>query len=449
MTAVAMSPEDAMAARVRLADEIAAPAVRSVRFSGLVALALLVVIVGLAVFVPIASGTVAMGQLAVDGERKMVQHASGGIVSAILVKEGDQVVEGQVILRLDPVQAGAAAGAATSEVDSLRAEEAVRLAESAGRASIAYPQDILARAREPAVSSLLSAETAAFNARTSLARSQERQLDTQLAQTAASVTAAQSDRRSQAAQAALLSEEIAGLRPLLERGLALRSRVLGLERSLEEANGRIASLDAELVRLNARAEEMRSLRARVEIDRRSEAADALRTVRADLAAALGRRTSTQDTLQRTEVRAPTSGVVMAMRVATVGGVVEAGQPLMEIVPQVGGLVVRARVKPDQADNVRQGLAATVRFDAGGRRSAERVEGRVQSISADALTDPRTGEPYFEVRIAVPEAEAAKVPSEVVAPGLPAEVLIETGSHTMLDYLFSPIEHAMFRSMRDS
>ena len=137
---------------------------------------------------------------------------------------------------------------------------------------------------------------------------------------------------------------------------------------------------------------------------------------------------------------------MAMRVNTMGGVVEPGQPLLEIVPQSDLLVARVRILPSDADNVRQGMEATVRLSAGGGRQPVQVEGSVQSISADALTDSRSGEAYFEARIAIPDDPS--IPREVLAPGLPAEVLIKTGQHTILDYLFSPIERAMFQSMRD-
>jgi HlyD family type I secretion membrane fusion protein len=169
-------------------------------------------------------------------------------------------------------------------------------------------------------------------------------------------------------------------------------------------------------------------------------------LRASLGELLDRQLAADDTLQRTDVRAPIDGVVMAMRVNTIGGVVEPGQPLLEIVPQSDLLVARVRILPSDADNVRQGMSATVRLAAGGRKPVQ-LEGSVQSISADALTDNRSGESYFEARIAIPHDDT--IPREVLAPGLPAEVLIKTGEHTILDYLFSPIERAVFQSMRDT
>lgn len=448
MNTAAVSIKDIAAARRALVNELAMPAIRSVRFSGVFALILFVGLVLLAVFVPIASGTLANGQITVDGDRKVVQHASGGIVSAILVKEGDVVAEGDVVMRLDAIQAGAAAGVINSQVDSLRAEEAVRTAEATGKITVNFPADLLSRRDDTTVAALLTAEEAAFNTRLELAKSQADQLDQQLVQIDQSIAAAKSEGIAQAAQAKLFDEELSTLKPLLEKGLTVKSRVLGLERSLEDSRGRIASLDSESKRLAAKALETRAVRARIEIDRQAEAAEALRKLRADLAEALDKQAATEDTLQRTEVRAPISGVVMAVRVTTIGGVIESGQPLLEIVPKSGRLIARVRIHPKDADDVRQGMKATIRLQAGGTRSPPHVEGVVQSISADALADQRTGESYFEARVAIPVEEVAKVRSDVLAPGLPAEVLIKTGEHTILDYLLAPIERAAFQTMRD-
>ena len=439
--------QDPSTARRALAEELARPATRSVRTSGLVAAALLAALLAICVFVPIASGTLALGQLAVDGERKVVQHPSGGIVAEILVREGDAVKEGDVVLRLNAVQAGAAAGVVSSQVDALRAEEAVRMAEATGATSVVFPAELLTRRKDPNVNAVLTAERAAFAARRALARSQAEQLDQQLVQIDKSIASAQAGRATQQRQAELYEKELSALQPLMEKGLTVKSRLLGIERSLEGARGEVDSLASEIMRLEARATETRGLRARIEVDRRAEAAEALRTLRSSLGELLERQLAAEDTLQRTEVRAPIDGVVMAMRVSTIGGVVEPGQPLLEIVPQSDLLVARVRILPSDADNVREGMLATVRLSAGGGRQPVQVEGEVQSISADALTDSRTGESYFEARVAMPQDTS--IPRGALAPGLPAEVLIKTGEHTILDYLFSPIERAMFRSMRDT
>ncbi len=443
----AASADQASPERV-LAEELAGPATRSIRRSGAIAASLLVALLAIAAFVPIESGALAMGQLAVEGERKVVQHPSGGIVSEILVSEGEVVMEGDVVLRLNAVAAGAAAGVIDTQVDALRAEEAARMAEIAGSAEIVFPPELANRKDDPRVAAVMLAETSAFEARRALAVSQKQQLTQQLDQLEESMSAAAASRAAQQAQAELLQEELAALQPLLEKGLTVKSRVLSLERALEAARGEVAALDAERRRLAAKREETRSLRDRIDMDRRAEASEALRKLRAELSATLERQLATSDTLARTDVRAPTSGVVMALNVTTVGGVVEAGQPLLEIVPQSKRPVVRARITPREADNVREGMAAVVRLDAATTRVPATVEGVVHSVSADALSDPRTGEPYFEVRITLPQDEISRAPKEAIAPGMPAEVLIKTGSHTIVEYFFSPVERAMFRALRD-
>jgi HlyD family type I secretion membrane fusion protein len=433
-------------ARRALAEELARPATRSVRTSGFVAAVLFVALLGLSVFVPIASGTLAMGQIAVEGERKVLQHASGGIVAEILVREGDAVKQNDIVLRLNAVQAGAAAGVLNAQVDALRAEEAVRMAEATGVASVTFPAELLERREDPSVNAILTAESAAFDARNALARSEVEQLNQQLVQIDKSILSARAGRTTQQRQANLYEQELGALRPLMEKGLSVRYRLLDIERAAEGARGEVESLGSEIKRLEARAAETRGLRDRIDVDRRAEAAEALRTLRASLGELLDRQLAADDTLQRTDMRAPIDGVVMAMRVNTIGGVVEPGQPLLEIVPQSDLLVARVRILPSDADNVRQGMSATVRLAAGGRKPVQ-LEGSVQSISADALTDNRSGESYFEARIAIPHDDTT--PREVLAPGLPAEVLIKTGEHTILDYLFSPIERAVFQSMRDT
>lgn len=452
MTALVASPSPATPSsdaeiRARLAEELAAPARRSVRLMGIIAIALFVILGLLCSLVPIASGALADGRLEVQGERKVVQHPSGGIVANILVKEGQTVKAGEVLVRLDGVQAGAAVGIVSSKLDALHAEEAVRLAEIKGLSKPEFPKDLTARSSNPAVAAMLANERSAFEARRSEAEAIGNRLGEQLQQAEATRHGAGEQLIAVRAQAELLRSEYASVQPLEAKGLVLRSRLLALQRSIAQADGQIAALESDIAAAEAKIRELRTQRAQVEVSRRADAADRLRVIRSELSQSSEQSVAANDTLQRTEVKAPIDGVVMAMRVATEGGVVSAGQPLMEIVPQSIGLVATVRVRPADADNVRAGQVAIVRLGASTR--SPQVEGVVESISADALTDERTGISYFEARVTVPPEAAAKAPRDLIAPGLPAEVLIRTGAHTVLEYLFKPVEDAAFRSMRDS
>lgn len=435
--------------RRKLIDDLTRPARRSVRLSKWIAFLLLTAVVAGFGFAPIESGTVANGQLIVDGDRQVVQHGEGGLVAEILVKEGGRVAAGDVLLRLDPIQAGAAAGLVASEIYSLRAEEAVRAAEMAGAEQVEFPAYLLSLKSDAEIAQILSAQEGAFDARRSLAASERRRLAEQLRQIEQSRVSRAAEHQAAMEQAELLATELAGLETLLEKGLTQRPRVLGVERLLSEARGQAVSLEAEMQRLDAEAAETRTRRGQVEANRRAEAADALRTVRADLSAAHDRQAAASDTLKRTEIVAPTSGIVMDIGVNTIGGVIGAGEPLMAIVPQTEGLIIRARISPRDADDVRVGMDATVRFNAGGGRSAHRADGIVETVSADALVDERTGESYFEAQISVAPEAANAIPSELLAPGLPADVLIRTGESTAFRYFLGPIEDVMFKALRES
>ncbi len=435
-------------ARRAAIDDLVTPARRSVRISKWIAFLALAALTGIIGFMPLASGVVARGQLIVDGDRKVIQHAEGGMISELLVGEGDLVEAGDVLVRLDQVQADAAADTVNTQIDNLLAEEAVRQAEMSNASKVSFPAALTERTNIARVRASIEAQENAFRTRRLLADSQRQQLSEQADQINQRIASTQAEQAAAEEQAGLLSEELDGLKTLLEKGLTQRPRVLAVERTLSETRGRIASLSGELGRLTAELAETNTQHAQIDIDRRAKAADALRTVRSELSELVGRQATTSDTLRRTEITAPTSGVVMDVQINTIGGIIGPGEPIMDIVPNGQAIVVLARITPNEADDIRKGMKAIVRFDAGGARSAPRLEGIVRSSSADALRDERSGETYFEVRVDVPASEAEKAPEELMAPGLPAEVLIQTGEQTPFRYIVNPIQSAMFKAMRD-
>jgi HlyD family type I secretion membrane fusion protein len=180
----------------------------------------------------------------------------------------------------------------------------------------------------------------------------------------------------------------------------------------------------------------------------ADAADALRKIQADLVQVTEKLAAAKRLLARTDIRAPVSGTVVGLSLTTVGGVVRPGEAVMDIVPSGERLVIRARIPPMHADDVQPGQGAFVRFDAAGTRTASTVEGRVQKISADALSDQRSGASYFEAIVTIPQSEAARLPQSILKPGLPAEVLMKTGERTALSYLLAPITRATFHAMRE-
>jgi HlyD family type I secretion membrane fusion protein len=246
----------------------------------------------------------------------------------------------------------------------------------------------------------------------------------------------------------MLDDEITGLQSLYEKGYATKARLLAMKRAASQLRGERASLQADSAKLRTKQSEVRILELQADREAQSEAANALRMIDGQLAEIEDKLAAAKQVLDRTQIRAPVNGIVVGMRPTTIGGVIGRGEPLMDVVPDAGRLVVVARVSPREADKLHVGQRATVRFDGSQSRDAPVVQGTLQKFSADALSDARTGALYFEAEIAVPEQQKRRLPSDLLKPGVPATVLIKTGSRTMLGYLFEPILRAHFRALRE-
>ena len=403
----------------------------------------------LAALVPIDSGAMAPGIEQVENKRKTVQHLDGGIIRAIHVREGSVVKAGQPLLTLDDTTARLNVSVYQSQSDALRAEQAALRAQLIGEGEIEFPADLLARSNDPVVGSILRSQRAAFAARRDNVLGRQAQLSQQVGQLSDQIGGDLAGSQARSEQLRLIEDEIADVEKLYAKGFATKPRLLALQRAAAGLRGERAALHAESAKLRGQQSEVRILSLQAERESAADAANALRNLESQLAEVEDKLTAAKQVLARTEIRAPVSGAVIGMRPTTVGGVIQAGEALMDVVPNGGRLVVVARVSPRDADNLRVGLPAQVRFDGSGARDAPVVEGTVQKFSADALTDPKTGETYFEAEVAVPEKAKRALPTELVKPGVPATVMIKTGQRTVLGYLFAPILRARFRALREN
>jgi HlyD family type I secretion membrane fusion protein len=234
---------------------------------------------------------------------------------------------------------------------------------------------------------------------------------------------------------------------LLAKGYATKTRLLALQRAAAQLRGERAGLYADSAKLRTKQSEVRILSMQAQQDSATDAANALRTIEGQLSQVEDKLNAAKQVLARTEIRAPVAGVVIGLRPTTIGGVIRPSEPLMDVVPEGGNLVVTARVTPRDVDNLHVGQKAVVRFDGSGARDAPVVEGTLQKLSADALTDQR-GQPYFEAEVGVPEQAKRSLPPELLRPGGPATVLIKTGRRTLIGYLFAPILRARFNAVRE-
>lgn len=435
-------------ARDDLANELSHSSHRISRRLGLVGGVATAIIIGIAAIVPIDSGALAPGYEMVENKRKTVQHLDGGIIRKIHVKEGSTVVAGQPLITLDDTNARLNVSVYQAQSDALRAEQAALEAQLLGKPAIEFPPDLLARAGDPVVGSIIRAQRAAFAARRDNVHGRKAQLGEQISQINEEISGGAAGSSARAEQLAIFDSEIADLEKLVERGYATKPRLLALKRAAAQLRGERASLRAEGAKLRTRQSEVRILTMQADREAAAEAANALRSLQSQVAEAQDKLSAAKQVLARTQIRAPVAGSIVGLRPTTLGGVIQPGETLMDVVPQDGRLVVMARVSPQDADSVHVGQEAVVRFEGSNARSAPVVKGSLRKFSADALTDARTGEMYFEAEVGVPESEKRKIPAQLLKPGVPASVLIKTGRRTALGYLLAPLDRARFSALRE-
>jgi len=394
------------------------------------------------------SAAIAPGVVVVESERKSIQHLEGGLVKEILVRNGDAVARGDVLIRLESTQSNAMYDIVRGELDAVRAEEARLIAERDGRENIAFPDELLARADTPKVDKALQGQRNLFTARRTSVEGQVAILGQSIAQFQAEIGGLKSEQAARERQLEILDDEVRGLRKLLKQGSVSRNEVLAYDRKIAELGGEKGRFMANVSRAEQGIGETRLRISQLEKSVREEVVAKLRDVQQRIFGLEERLVAAEDVLGRTEIRAPTAGVVMGMRVHTTGGVVAPGQEILQIVPVGDRLVIEARINPIDIDDVAIGQQATVRLTAFKLRSTPIIVGTLVNISADRLVDEQSGTPYYLARIEVSRDELEALGDLALQPGMPVEALIKTGARTALGYMLSPLTDNMARAFKE-
>ncbi len=401
---------------------------------GLVALAAVVPGFGFwAALTPLAGAIVAQGRVEVEDHRQVVQHPDGGVVAAILVAEGDAVRAGQVLIRLDRAALESELAIVELRLQDLAAQRARLLAERDGLTAPTFPPGPTAEA-----------ERRLFQARLATLRENRAQLDRRIDQARAEGEGIAAQRAAVALQAGLIDRERAIQRDLQARGLAASATVLALEREAARLEGQLGELAAALARAGGQAVEVEIQRSTLETLRREEAAARLREIGPEVMELTERRRVLRQRIDRLELRAPVSGVVLGLQLTTPGAVLRPAEPVLHIVPQDRPLVIAARIPPIHIDEVDPGQPVDLVPTALAGRDRPRLSGRVALVSADALSDPQTGAAYYLAEV-VPDPG----PAPPLRPGMPVEVYLQTGSRTPLAYLIAPFAAYFHRAFRES
>ncbi len=401
-----------------------------------------------AAFARIDSAVVAPGAISIEANRKTVQHLEGGIVSEILVRDGDLVKQGDVILRLDPTRSAASEELYRKQQAIALALESRLQAQMNLRESLVYPPEVNALADDPMVRSAKLDNQRQFDSRRSTYLSATSVIESQIEQARKDMKQAQSDKQTAEQQLASIAKELPPLRRLLAQGLVPLPRVLTLERQEQQLQGASAKADIDLSRSRERVGEIETKQKQLRQEYSQEAASAIPDVRKTLSDVSQQLILARDTLKRIDIIAPVSGQVQQLRIFTIGGVVKPGDPVVDVVPASAKLVVRARVSPVDIDRLRPGLPVEVRMPQFQRFQSEIMRGEVRSISRDTLLDEVNRQPYYAMEI---EADRASLPTEIsekLVAGMTTEVIVPTGERTVLQFLFSPMFNRLAAALRE-
>lgn len=395
----------------------------------------------------LSSAIIAPGFVKVEDNRKSVQHREGGIVKEILVKEGEHVDAGQPLIVLGDEHVAAELDSVIVTLDAETAKAARLEAQGAGAADVRFPPLLLDRSTEPSVANAMRVERAAFQARRGALQEQLASLENQCAQTRTEIDALQAQTRSKEAATGLLREEVRTHESLSREGFVSKMRVVRLQRDLQDYESQRNELLSNIARARQRLAELTMRMNALSSQSRQGAADELPQVRARIATLEQQLRSSRDSARRQSIVAPITGTVVDLKVFTAGGVVAAGAPLMDIVPEDKRLVVEARLNVDDVAHAKPGSAAEVRLTAYPLRSAPMLKGELRNVSADRMSDPSTHVPYYSAQIAINPESLHTAPDLRMQPGMAAEVYLLAGEHTPLQYLIEPIRNSMRRAMR--
>ncbi len=399
---------------------------------------------------PLDEGVPTAGTVVIDTKRKAVQHLVGGIVDEVLVREGQMVEKDQVLMRLDDAVSRANFESIRQRYLGLSAMQVRLLAEQAGAKTLKFGEDLVSAAvADPFMAAQITNQRQLFQSRRQALAADLAEMDAAMESVVTQRDAAKTMLKQRESQLASLQEELRSLRGLVKDGYAPRNRLLELERTLADVMANKANLDGNILNAVSSTKQLRQRKLARQSEYRKEVetqlADVSREVQAD---AEKFKVQVAD-LKRVAIRSPAAGQVVGLAVQTVGAVVQSGQKLMDIVPEQQTLMVEARIAPHLIDKVHSGLVADIRFNTFAHSPQLVVPGEVVSVSGDLLADQGAQSmPYFLARLQVTPEGMKKLGSRQMQAGMPAEVVVKTGSRTMLTYLLSPLLKRMATSLKE-
>ena len=400
---------------------------------------------GWSALAPLGSAAPAMGMVVVKSERRTLQHLEGGILEQLLIREGDQVKQGQLLAKLDVVQTQASLDVLTSQLLVAEAQIHRLKTERATDLVIQWPE-VLNRANDPRIADVLREQEALFDKRQAALAGEVSILSQRADQLRSRISGLLESKETKRRLLQSFTKEYDSLKQLLDEGFVDESRVRDFERRIVELQGDLQSLDSEIqsAEIQIGEAELQVLQTRSVFDR--EVQSQLTELQARRDELREQQRVAQDRLGRAEITAPVDGIVLTIEVTTEGGVVPGGQPFITIVPEEDDLLIEAQVAPVDVDRVRVGQDAELQFSSFDPNSMPKIFGTVLNVSADALVDRSSGVSYYLATLEIASEERMKLVGYQLVPGMPVNVLIQTGERTLWQYLTKPLAQGMSRAL---
>jgi HlyD family secretion protein len=423
---------------------------RRLLWVGILALAVLVGGFGTwAVFAQITGAIVTSGQIEVDRNRQVVQHPDGGVVSEILVVEGDTVAVGDLLVRLDAAELQSELAVVEGQLFEILARRARLEAERDNAQTLTFDATLTDADTVEAIE-LIAGQNRLFAARRESNQSAVEQLNQQRAQIASQINGISAQQAALATQRGLIAQELADQQTLLDRGLAQASRVLALQREEASMLGTMGDLTAQAAQAAERTTEIELQVLGLSTTRREEAITRLRDLQYNQLELAERRRTLIRQLDRLDIRAPVSGVVYAMQVFAEQSVIRAADPVLYLIPQDRPLVIASRVSVQDVDQIYVGQDVTLRFSAFDRSRTPELFGKVTQVSADAFQNENSGQSFYRAEVQLNDGEIARLPADMtLIPGMPVEAFIRTADRTPMGYLLKPLADYFAKAFRET
>lgn len=397
---------------------------------------------------PLDQGVPSTGMVVVSGSRKSVQPLVSGKVAAILAKDGDEVKKNQVLIRLDDTQARSQLDISKSQLFTALAVEARLMAERGGKGQVQFPARLLAEKADVRAANVMALQKQLFDTRRQTLQSEQSVLQESIAGLEAQAKGLEESKKAKDEQLRLLKEELRGQRELANEGYLPRNRLLEQERLLAQLSGAISEDIGNIGRTQRGISEIKARMLAQQQTFSKEVESTLTDVQKDAASLSSRVDALEFELSNTEIRSPTDGVVVGLAIHTVGGVVQAGAVLMDVVPKNEPLKIDAQIPTYMIDKVKPGLEVDILFPAFQQATTPHISGKVVNVSADVLVEPKQGMPYFKASVEVTPEGMHNLRHHQIRAGMPAEVFVKTGERTMMNYLIKPLTDRLRTSLTE-